>query len=642
MPLGNRRFSTSHGFRPKIAHSFALNMPIYWLNRVLGGAGMSPGQRLAISTGATEGAGFVSGRFLTDFFRSLERQDVPATQLLGDLPIPVDETGRVTRSIDWVDFVDFMKRLEHHAGGMEELIACGERICDREPTTMLHTLVGLATSPYSLYRAASRWALRRAIPGLQTSIKEVAPNRIEIKVHLSEGMRPCPQLFQLAIGSARALPRILGLNDAVVTARIEEFDAEYLITVPASRTPWARLTRLFRMITSAKSVLGFLEAQQLELHAKHEELELAKNALAASECRHRTLTDAAVDVLCELDETGHIVYVSASVMDLMGYTPEQVTGSHFSLWIPGDHRAIARERFEVFASQSVPQTVTRLRVQLHTESGGHIVAELSLRPYRTPEGEVRMVVILRDETDRPLRESKRSRNEKKELKRNSVRALRERLEKSQTSTIGHPIERSLTLLLASLDTSLGEPDDFAMGRTISSTDRMTRIVERALAISDDPSANFRWHEMAKFTERIRAEFHSDSANAGRSLRIEKTNAPALFWCEDGLLIAGLGSLLDWTAERTSPQDEIFVEIEELEESQNETRILVFSVGRAMLEESTSSSNDTHNTESTRSNLALATAKDAANALGGDIHLDGVAPGCLISRLRIPQPRDTRR
>jgi PAS domain S-box-containing protein len=615
---------------------------------------MNPGQRLETNTGTTEGAGFVSGRFLTDFFRSLEQQDVPATQLLGDLPILVDETGRVTRPVDWVDFVEFMKRLEHHAGGLEKLVAYGEQICDLEPTTMLRTLVGLSTSPYSLYRAASQWALRRAIPGIQTSIKKVSHNRIEIQVSLSKEMRPCPQLFQLAIGSARALPRILGLNDAVVTARIEDFDAAYQITVPASRTPWARLTRLFRMLASAKSVLSFLETQQLELHSKHEELELAKNALAASERRHRTLTDAAVDVLCELDESGHIVYVSASVMDLLGYTPEQVTGSHFSLWIPGTHRAIARERFEVFASQSVPQTVTRLCVQLHTESGGHIVAELSLRPYRTPEGEVRMVVILRDETDRLLRESKQSRAEKKELRGDSVHGLRDRLEKSQTSTKGHPIERSLALLLASLDTSPGEPDEIAIGRLISSTDRMTQIVERSLAISDDSSANFRWHEMEKLTEQIRGEFHSSSANAGHTLRIEETNAPALFWCEDGLLIAGLGSLLDWTAEQTSPRDGLYLKIEEVEEAQNGSRMLAFSVGIAVNEQSASSLNDTENTDnidtttdtdtdktiSARANLALATAKDAANALGGDIHLDRVALGRPISRFRIPQPSDT--
>lgn len=607
---------------------------------------MNPGQRLETNSDTTEEAGLVSGRFLTDFFRSLERNGVPARQLLGDLPIPLDETGRVTQAVDWVDFVDFMKRLEHHAGGMDELEACGERFCDPEPTSMLHTLVGLSASPYSLYRAASQWALRRAMPGIQTSIKEVAPNRIEIQVHLSAGMRPCPQLFHLAIGSARALPRVLGLSDAVVTAHIEEYEARYQITIPASRTPWARLTRYFRTIVSARSVLSFLETQQLELHAKHEELELAKAALAASERRHRTLTDAAVDVLCELDESGHVVYVSASVMDLMGYTPEQVTGSHFSLWIPGSYRDQARERFEFFASQSVPQTVTRLRVQLHTEAGGHIVGELSLRPYRTSEGELRMVVILRDETDRLLREAKGRTADSRNQVHDSADALRDRLQKSKASTSRHPLKESLVLLLEALEASPDGPNELSMDRMTSSTDRMTQIVERAMANSEDTAANFRWHETEKLAEQIRGEFHSNKANVGRTLRIDTTDAPALFWGEDGLLVAGLGSLLDWTAERASPEAEIEVEVEvvKIEESKNDPGMVVFSVAAAKCEESERSSNDAEDTSAfnARSNLALATAKDAADALHGDLRLERGIPGMQVSRLRVPQPANPTR
>ncbi len=612
-------------------------MPIYRLEPRFGGAGMSPGQHLETNTGTAEGAQLVSGRFLTDFFRSLERHGIPATQLLGDLPISLDETGRISQAVDWVDFVDFMKRLEHHAGGLDELEACGEQICNLEPSSIFHTLVGLSTSPYSLYRAASQWALRRAIPGIHTSIKQVAPNRIEIHAQLSKGMRPCPQLFQLVIGSARALPRVLGLNDAVVSARIGEFEASYEITLPASRTPWARLTRLVRTIASARSVLDFLETQQLELHAKHEELELAKAALAASERRHRTLTDAAVDVLCELDQSGQIVYVSASVMDLIGYTPEQVTGSHFSLWIPGKHRDEARARFEVFASQIVAQSITRLRVQLDTEAGGHILAELSLRPYRTAEDEVRMVVILRDETDRLVRKSKRSKakkKKKKKLEQDTRYALRDLVERYERSPTRHPIERSLALLLASLDAS---PNEYAIERMISATDRMTKIVDRAMANSDGPSTNFRWHDLEKLIEKIRGDFQGNPANAGRTFRIESTNAPPLFWGEDALLIAGLESLLDWTAERSTPEDEIQLEIGKIEETRNGVRMLDFSVAIVATESALAGNED-----SASSNLALATAKDAANSLGGDLTLERVGPGHPIARLRIPQPADPTR
>ena len=70
---------------------------------------MDPRQSLEPTAGTTEEAGFISGRFLSDFFRSLERHGIPATQLLGDLPITVDEAGRILQPVDWVDFTPFAR-----------------------------------------------------------------------------------------------------------------------------------------------------------------------------------------------------------------------------------------------------------------------------------------------------------------------------------------------------------------------------------------------------------------------------------------------------------------------------------------------------------------------------------------------------
>ncbi|MBJ18590.1 MAG: PAS domain-containing protein [bacterium] len=41
-----------------------------------------------------------------------------------------------------------------------------------------------------------------------------------------------------------------------------------------------------------------------------------------------------VDISCEVDETGRIVYVSAAIQGMIGDSTEQVTNSHFRLWIP--------------------------------------------------------------------------------------------------------------------------------------------------------------------------------------------------------------------------------------------------------------------------------------------------------------------
>jgi len=582
----------------------------------------------------TEEAGLVSGRFLSDLFRSLERQGVPATQLLGDLPIPIDEAGRVTRRVEWADFADFMKRLEHHVGGPEGLEACGEQIGDLKPKRTLQSLVGFSASPYSLYRAASLWALRRAMPGIETHIEEVEPNRLEIRVHLKDGLRRCPQIFHFLNGGARTLPRILGMSDAVVIAEIGDFVAQYQIFVPPSRTLWARTKRVCRTLLSASSVLQFLEAQQLELHAKHEALQQTHTALAESERRYRAITDTAADVLCELTEEGRVVYVSPSIEDLMGYSPQQVTGSHFSLWIPGNIRDLAKRNFEAFIAQPDKRLATRNRLKLHTESDGQIVVEFSLRSYRTPEGELRMVGIVRGESDRLSRE----RPARAQNQENDLNALRSSVERLRDSNTEHPIEKSLTILLAALEsnapgTTADGNDIYATNQMVTATDRMTRIVETAMTQAPDPSSSFRWLETKKLVDMLHFEFAANRATPELELLIDVSNAPALVWGEEALFAVALGSLIDWAAGGAT---EITLQVETTESPTNDGSNVLFSVSNSSIAPPPHAEDEAALTM--RSNLALATAEDAVNALGGDLDPPKESASPPVCRIQLPQPQ----
>lgn len=587
----------------------------------------------------TEEPGLVSGRFLSDLFRSLERHNVPATQMLGDLPILLDESGKVIRPVEWADFAEFMKRLENHVGGPDGLEVCGERVIEFKPARALQSLVGFSASPYSLYRGASLWALRRAIPALETQLKEIEPNRLEIHMRLKDGLRPCPQLFHLAVGGARTLPRLLGLRDAVVTADIGDFEARYQISVPPSRTLWARITRIFRALFSAGSVLQFLETQQLELHAKHAALKKTHAALAESERRYRAITDTAVDVLCELNELGRIEYVSASINELLGYSPEQVTGSHFSLWVPSDYRERAKERFEDFVSQPIEYAITRERITLHTDSGQQIVAELSLRSYRTPEGELRMVGILRDETDRPAR-GLRMRTRKDDPKESD--SLSRTVENLRHSASGHRIEKSLAALLISLETVADDPDARTTHPMIAATDRMAQIVESAMLQSPDTSLSFGWLETKKLVDMLRSEFRANHAGAEVDLRIDTSKAPPLVWGDEVLLAAGVGSLLDWAAGGGLGRA-VTLSVQANGDPTHSNGQVVFSVSSESTPTPTQEPEPAQHESAevapdAQANLALATAEDAANALGGDLVMPDESSDPPISRIRLPQPK----
>ena len=62
--------------------------------------------------------------------------------------------------------------------------------------------------------------------------------------------------------------------------------------------------------------------------------------------RHGRLIDALADVMYELDAEGRFVYVSPAITDLLGYTPEELTGSPYSKVVSPDHLDRARRRFD--------------------------------------------------------------------------------------------------------------------------------------------------------------------------------------------------------------------------------------------------------------------------------------------------------
>ena len=616
---------------------------------------MSPGPNEGART-TTEEPGYVSARFLTDFFSALSRRGIAATDLIGDLPIFVDAQGRVTRIVEWDHFVDFLRRLEHQVEGAEGLERLGELICEMKPARALQALAGFTASPFSLYRAASQWALRRALPGIESSIEQVGQNDIVIRARVTDTLRSCPQLFHIATGGARALPRILGMPDAVVSPEIAEREAVFQITVPPSRTITARLRRFRQMLFSAGSVLRFLEDQQLELHAKHDALMRAHAELEKNEQRYREMTDAAVDVLCEIDEDGQVSYVSAAVSELLGYTPEQVTGSHFRLWIPNEYHAVVTERFERLFTESAGQSSIREPLTLHAAGGRRVPVELMARTY-----------CLSDRSSEADRSS----------------------EDSTTSTGSATAGRirgweGAWRFVATLRALHEQPSDAKRERghegripdsqpILPSTQpahqpaHLTQAVEHALLASVDGRHASDWMDTRKLVDR--AQFALQNQHAF-SLRVDTRNAPAQIAGDEELLAACLRGLLGWGVARlgakttphafarSTPPQKLVLRIE----AGSETAVR-FSVGidwpRVGSLEKVYSKRPRPNVDNLPSPLTtcLTEAQDAVRALGGHLvtrnqthtqpvpqngeetsPLDGIFdPNAAEQTVEIPQP-----
>lgn len=563
--------------------------------------------------------GFVSERFLSDFFSALGRQGIQAGDLLGDLPIALDEAGIVRSPVEWAHFADFMRRLENRLGGPGALELCGESIGELKPAAALRALAGAASSAHALYFAAVKWALRRALPGIEVRLDRLDDGHLEIHARLAPGLRPCPQIFHFAVGGARALPGVIGLENAVVSATVHDCEAHYRIALPPSRSLLARLRRAWRAVFSAGSVVRFLETQQLELHAQNEALRRAHDALAESELRYRTMTDAAVDLLCEIDERGQLVYVSASVEDLIGYTPTQVTNSHYRLWVARSHHAEVDAIIDrLFQLPTGASTITVL--PLHTESGEAIDVEATARTYATSDGSRRLMCILRD-----LRGSLQ-RGEASPAS-GVAEDLRERLEghlrppdatEGPDAQVDCSVEQSLAQLLARLD-------EAARGHALvpeavrnEAARRITRVVDAAVSEANATATRFQWIETRKLMHAVREHFRQRATAAEIELQVDLTRAPSEIWADHDLLETALASLVDWAAadapNRSAETPDRLEIVVEARAPENEPRTVRFSLIPLQTPPRRAPAGKSARSESAA--LYLAIASDAVEALGG--------------------------
>ena len=82
--------------------------------------------------------------------------------------------------------------------------------------------------------------------------------------------------------------------------------------------------------------------------------------------RHLRFIDTVNDLLYELDQDGRFIYVSGIVTAMLGYTPEELAGQHYSILIPPQEEATGR--FRVNERRAGSRSVRRFKLTLHRKS----------------------------------------------------------------------------------------------------------------------------------------------------------------------------------------------------------------------------------------------------------------------------------
>lgn len=151
-----------------------------------------------------------------------------------------------------------------------------------------------------------------------------------------------------------------------------------------------------------KQEIAGRERAEDDLRILNSELEerifLRTNELMSSELRYRMLAEKSADVIWQLDvATGRFVYVSPSVMQLRGYTPEEVMAEPMAAALTPESaarvRALMRQRIAALEAGEVsPDEYLTTEVEQPCKGGSSVWTEVTTRYLLDVTGKVSSVI----------------------------------------------------------------------------------------------------------------------------------------------------------------------------------------------------------------------------------------------------------
>ena len=174
------------------------------------------------------------------------------------------------------------------------------------------------------------------------------------------------------------------VETAVEAVRAGAYD---YLTKPVSKDTIVRVVGRAAQVRQLQEDKRRLEAANREYQADLERLVRERTeALRQAEARYRSLVETTPDWVWEVDAHWCYTYVSPRVLDLIGYTPEEVLGRPVFDFVQEEEAARIREQLE--SSQATAQPVTLLERNLRHKSGEVVVVETSASPVLAADGSV--------------------------------------------------------------------------------------------------------------------------------------------------------------------------------------------------------------------------------------------------------------
>lgn len=210
--------------------------------------------------------------------------------LVDGLRVPVHELERPSEGCRWDDFASLCDRL-HAVLGDEGMLAAGRRFLEIPKVAAFARIGAAFATPRSLYRMGVRYS-PSTFTVVSAQLTERSPVEVDVELVVRPDARDSRGFFVFNAGVLAAIPRMIGLSDAVVEARYEQRRGQYRVIHPPSRSVWTRLRHLFIALTSARHAYDELQAHNEALLTRLQELEQARTlAETASTTKSRFMAN---------------------------------------------------------------------------------------------------------------------------------------------------------------------------------------------------------------------------------------------------------------------------------------------------------------------------------------------------------------
>ena len=195
--------------------------------------------------------------------------------------------------INWDEFCLLSRRFGELIGGEEVLHNIGHDIIQSPVFMREGSVMQLVAGPRLLYWGNMRWGGPMMFNNIANTFEDVGKDRIRLTLEIPDNMPDCPELFVLNLGFFEAMPRMLGLSDAMVELEQSPRRGVYTISMPPSLTLFARIRHAFGVLFNARMVFDEMAIQQQALKRRYEELEWAHEKAEAERKAAVTARDVA-------------------------------------------------------------------------------------------------------------------------------------------------------------------------------------------------------------------------------------------------------------------------------------------------------------------------------------------------------------